>query len=48
MWSTIVVPTATAYPDSDKVGIWTGIKAENVMVERSSKVDYYRGEVEGR
>jgi uncharacterized cupin superfamily protein len=44
MWSTIVVPTATAYPDSDKIGIWTGIRAENVMVPRSADVDYYHGE----
>jgi uncharacterized cupin superfamily protein len=44
MWSTVVVPTATAYPDSDKVGIWTGVKEEDVMVVRSGKVDYYHGE----
>jgi hypothetical protein len=44
MWSTVVHPTATAYPDSDKVGIWTGDKAEDVMVERSSKVEYFHGE----
>ena len=33
----VVTPTATAYPDSDKVGIWTGDKAEDVMVDRSSQ-----------
>jgi uncharacterized cupin superfamily protein len=44
MWSTIVYPSATAYPDSDKVGVWTGYKAEDLMVERSSKVDYFHGE----
>ncbi len=44
MWSQIVTPSATAYPDSDKVGIWTGIKDENVLVVRSSKVGYYHGE----
>ena len=44
MWSTVVTPTATAYPDSDKVGIWTGTKSENVMVRRSSGVGYYDGE----
>jgi uncharacterized cupin superfamily protein len=44
MWSTIVLPTATAYPDSDKVGVWTGDKAEDVMVVRSNNVDYYHGE----
>lgn len=44
MWSTIVYPSATAYPDSDKVGIWTGVEGEDVLVERSSKVDYFHGE----
>jgi uncharacterized cupin superfamily protein len=44
MWSMIVYPSATAYPDSDKVGVWTGDKAEDLMVERSSKVDYFHGE----
>jgi uncharacterized cupin superfamily protein len=44
MWSQVVVPSATAYPDSDKVGIWTGVEGENVLVERSSNVDYYHGE----
>jgi uncharacterized cupin superfamily protein len=44
MWSNVVIPTATAYPDSDKVGIWTGDKSADVMVERSSNVDYFHGE----
>jgi uncharacterized cupin superfamily protein len=44
MWSMVVTPTATAYPDSDKVGVWTGDKAENLMVRRTSAVDYYDGE----
>lgn len=44
MWSTVVLPTATVYPDSDKVGVWTGVKPEDLIVERSSGVDYYRGE----
>jgi uncharacterized cupin superfamily protein len=44
MWGMIVVPTATAYPDSDKVGVWTGVKPEDLIVERSANVDYYRGE----
>jgi uncharacterized cupin superfamily protein len=44
MWSTIVYPSATAYPDSDKVGVWTGMRSEDVMVKRSSNVDYYEGE----
>jgi hypothetical protein len=46
MWSTIVYPSATAYPDSDKIAVWTGDRSEGVIVERSSEVDYYAGEVE--
>jgi uncharacterized cupin superfamily protein len=44
MWSMVLTPTATAYPDSDKVGVWTGIKAEDLLVRRSSGVEYYDGE----
>jgi uncharacterized cupin superfamily protein len=44
MFSSVVVPTATVYPDSDKVGIWTGDPETDVLVRRSSKVDYYDGE----
>jgi uncharacterized cupin superfamily protein len=44
MWSEVIVPAATVYPDSDKIGVWTGNKADDVMVERSSDVDYYHGE----
>ena len=44
MWSTVVYPTATAYPDSDKVAVWTGDKAEDGIFVRSSKVDYFHGE----
>jgi uncharacterized cupin superfamily protein len=44
MWSMVVVPTATAYPDSDKVGIWTGVKEDDLMVRRSANVEYYDGE----
>jgi uncharacterized cupin superfamily protein len=44
MWSTIVHPTATAYPDSNKVAVWTGDKAEDLITERSSGVEYYHGE----
>jgi uncharacterized cupin superfamily protein len=45
MFSTVVIPTATVYPDSDKVGIWTGGKETDVLVRRSSRVEYYDGEV---
>jgi uncharacterized cupin superfamily protein len=44
MWSNVVHPTATAYPDSDKIGIWTGNKDDDVLVPRSAAVSYYTGE----
>ena len=44
MWSDVVYPAATVYPDSDKVGVWTGDKDDDVMVPRSAKVDYFHGE----
>jgi uncharacterized cupin superfamily protein len=44
MFSTVVHPTATVYPDSDKVGIWTGDEESSVMVRRSAAVPYYDGE----
>jgi uncharacterized cupin superfamily protein len=48
MFSTVVVPTATVYPDSDKVGIWTGDPQADVIARRDSAVDYYDGETESR
>ncbi len=45
MFSTVVHPSATVYPDSDKVGIWVGDPDVDMTVRRSSKVDYYDGEV---
>ena len=47
MYSTIVVPSATVYPDSDKIGIWTGDKADDRIVLRSSGVGYWEGETGG-
>ena len=44
MWSTVVLPTATVYPDSDKIGVWTGEPADDVIVRRASGVDYFDGE----
>jgi uncharacterized cupin superfamily protein len=38
-------PTAAAvYPDSDKIGIWTGNEDDHVLVRRGSHVGYYDGE----
>jgi uncharacterized cupin superfamily protein len=44
MWSELLVPTATVYPDSDKIAVWTGNRADDVMVKRTSNVEYYDGE----
>jgi uncharacterized cupin superfamily protein len=44
MFSNVVQPTATVYPDSDKVGIWTGDSETEGTFRRESKVDYYDGE----
>jgi uncharacterized cupin superfamily protein len=44
MFSDIVVPTASVYPDSDKIGVWTGNKADDRLFRRSSAVEYFDGE----
>jgi len=44
MFSNVVLPTATAYPDSGKVGVYTGDDAEDLIAERANGVDYYHGE----
>jgi uncharacterized cupin superfamily protein len=44
MWSSVIHPAATVYPDSDKIGIWTGNKEDDVMVRRESGVEYFDGE----
>ncbi len=44
LFSEVVVPTATVYPDSDKIGIWTGNEADDLLARRTSGVDYYDGE----
>jgi uncharacterized cupin superfamily protein len=44
MFSDVRTPAATVYPDSDKIGVWTGNKADDAMVPRSAKVDYFYNE----
>jgi uncharacterized cupin superfamily protein len=44
MWSEVTHPTATVYPDSGKVGIWTGNPDDDVMVRKTDAVGYYEGE----
>ena len=38
------VPAVAVYPDSDKIGVFTEGRLDNVMVRRSSDVDYWDGE----
>jgi len=44
MFSTRVFPAVSAYPDSDKVGVFTADKKDNLLVRRSSGVGYWDGE----
>lgn len=44
MFSTVVTPTATVYPDSDKIGVWTGAEETDGLFRRDSGVEYYEGE----
>ena len=37
-------PCATVYPDSGKVGIWTGNPDDDTLVFKSSAVTYFEGE----
>jgi len=43
-FSNVVWPGVCVYPDSDKIGVFTAGRTDNVMVHRSSNVDYYDGE----
>ena len=44
MWSNVVFPTSTVYPDSDKVGVYTREGNDDLIVPRSGGVDYFEGE----
>ena len=44
MYSTNTYPAVAVYPDSDKIGAFTGNEEDNVLVRRSSKVEYFDGE----
>lgn len=43
MFSTVTAPTATVYPDSGKVGVYTG-DAETELIVKGEPADYYDGE----
>ena len=44
MWSTVTHPCATVYPDSGKVGIWTGNPDDRMLVRKADAVTYWEGE----
>ena len=44
MFSDVVHPAATVYPDSGKVGVWTGNAEDDVIVPRDAGVGYWTGE----
>jgi uncharacterized cupin superfamily protein len=44
MFSTKTKTAVAVYPDSDKIGVWTGNDADHVIVPRASNVEYYTGE----
>jgi uncharacterized cupin superfamily protein len=44
MFSNVTAVGASVYPDSDKIGMWTGNDADDIIVRRSSAVDYWDGE----
>jgi uncharacterized cupin superfamily protein len=46
MFSSSREPAVAVYPDSDKVGVWTGHDADDWMFQRAAaKVPYYDGEI---
>jgi uncharacterized cupin superfamily protein len=48
MFSNTSEVAATVYPDSDKIAIWTGNDADDLVVRRTSGVDYGDGESNSR
>ncbi|MBA2532425.1 MAG: cupin domain-containing protein [Nocardioidaceae bacterium] len=44
MFSDVKWPAATVYPDSDKIGVYTGNEADNAIFPRSAAVEYFHGE----
>ncbi len=44
--STANLPAVAVYPDSDKIGVFTEGRRDNIMVRRSSGVGYWDGEAD--
>ena len=45
MFSNHAVPAISVYPDSGKVGAWTGNEADNLLAFKTSRVEYFDGEI---
>ena len=46
MFSSAHEPAVAVYPDSDKIGIWPGNEADELIVRRDAGVDYFEGEAD--
>jgi uncharacterized cupin superfamily protein len=44
MFSSARVPAVSVYPDSDKIGVWTGVESDDLIFGRSTAVPYSDGE----
>jgi uncharacterized cupin superfamily protein len=45
MFSSAREPAVAVYPDSDKIGVWSGRREDSVMLRRADgNVDYWEGE----
>jgi uncharacterized cupin superfamily protein len=45
MLSTKIDPAVAVYPDSDKIGVWSGDDRDKILVRRESGVDYWDREL---
>jgi len=44
MFSNARVPAVSVYPDSDKIGVWSGNEPDDLIFKRSSAVEWSEGE----
>jgi uncharacterized cupin superfamily protein len=44
MFSTSRVPAVSVYPDSDKIGVWSGSEADDLIFRRGTAVSWADGE----
>jgi hypothetical protein len=44
MFSSARVPAVSVYPDSDKIGVWSGNEPDELIVKRTTAVPWSEGE----